>query len=215
MTDEAPCRCGCPNTFSTKDADGDLKRYLKHGPDRTTQALIDSIVAQGIEGATLLDIGGGIGAIQLELLARGASRSTIVDASEAYVAVSRAEADRRGVGDRVSGRFGTFEALASEIEPADIVTLDRVVCCDPDLPGLLASAAGHAHRMVGLVYPRGIWWNRLAARVMNSLGWLTRDRTRWHLHAAADIDRILTGAGFRRREIERTLVWQVALYVRP
>jgi hypothetical protein len=69
--------------------------------------------------------------------------------------------------------------------------------------------------MVGLVYPRGTWWNRAAARAMNAFGWLARDRTRWHLHAPADIDRILTGAGFRRREIDRTFVWQVALYVKP
>lgn len=214
MPDQVPCSCGCPNTLSTKDADGDLERYLKKGPDGTTRALIDAIVAEGIEGATLLDIGGGIGAIQLELLASGAARSTTVDATEAYVAVARAEAERRGFGDRTSNRAGAFGAHASEIEPADIVTLDRVVCCDPDLAGLLGSAAGRARRMIGLVYPRGTWWNSLAARVMNALGWLTRDRTRWYLHDPADIDRILTGAGFRRREIDRTLVWQVALYVK-
>ncbi|HUG29011.1 MAG TPA: methyltransferase domain-containing protein [Candidatus Limnocylindria bacterium] len=215
MSDDAPCNCGCPNTFSTKDADADLKRYLKQGPDRTTRALIDAIVAEGVEGATLLDIGGGIGAIQWELLASGVARSTTVDATEAYVAAARAEAERRGYGDRTTGRAGTFEEIASEIEPVDIVTLDRVVCCDPNLAGLLASAAGHARRMVGLVYPRGTWWNRLAGRVMNAFAWLARDHTRWHLHQPADIDRILTGAGFRRREIDRTFVWQVALYVRP
>ena len=215
MSDEAPCSCGCPNTFSTKDADADLARYLKKGPDGTTRALVGAIVGEGVEGASLLDIGGGIGAIQLELLASGAARATTVDATEAYVAVARAEAERRGYGDRTIGRTGTFEEIASEIETADIVTLDRVVCCDPDLNGLLASAAGHARRMVGLVYPRGTWWNRLGARVLNALSWLTRSPTRAYLHEPAAIDGILTGSGFRRREIARTLVWQVALYVRP
>lgn len=215
MSGEAPCSCGCPNTFSTKDADADLARYLKQGPDRTTRALIDAIVAEGVEGATLLDIGGGIGAIQLGLLARGAARATTVDATEAYVAVARAEAGRRGFGDRTNGRAGMFEEIAPEIEPADIVTLDRVVCCDPNLPGLLVGAAGHARRMVGLVYPRGTWWNRLGAWLMNAFAWLTRDSTRAYLHEPADIHRILTDAGFRRRDIDRSLVWQVALYVRP
>lgn len=215
MADHAPCSCGCPNTFSAKDADDDLARYLKRGPDRTTRALIDAIIAEGIEDATLIDIGGGIGAIQLELLASGAARATTVDATEAYVAVARAEAERRGYGDRTSGRAGTFEEIAPEIEPADIVTLDRVVCCDPNLPGLLDSAAARARRMVGLVYPRDTWWNRLGARLMNAAAWLTRDGTRAYLHDPAEIDRILTTAGFRRREIERTFVWQVALYVRP
>ena len=214
MSDDAPCSCGCPNTFSTKDADEDLARYLKQGPDRTTRELIDAIVAEGVAGATLLDIGGGIGAIPLALLASGAARATTVDASEAYVSVARAEAERRGYGDRTTGRAGTFEEIAPDIEPADIVTLDRVVCCDPNLAGLLDGAAAHARRMVGLVYPRGTWWNRLAARVMNGFARLTRDPTRWYLHDPAAVDQILTGAGFRRREVERTFVWQVALYVR-
>ncbi|HEY8237892.1 MAG TPA: methyltransferase domain-containing protein [Candidatus Limnocylindrales bacterium] len=213
MPDE-PCACGCPNTFDAKMAEGDLKRYLKQGPDDTTRSLIDAIVGEGIQGATLLDIGGGIGAIQLELLAAGATSVTAVDATEAYIQVARAEAIRRGYGERVRPLIGTFESLASEIEPADVVTLDKVVCCDPNLPGLLGAVATHASRMVGLVYPRVTWWNKIAARVLAAWGWLTRDSIRWHLHANADIDGILRRAGFVRRDIDRTLIWQVALYVR-
>lgn len=214
MPDEAPCTCGCPNTFSTREAETDLKRYLKQGPDRTTRSLIDAITGEGVDGATLLDIGGGIGAIPLGLLAAGVARATSVDATEAYVTVAKAEADRRGLGDRTSAKVGDFVELAPEIEPADIVTLDRVVCCDPDLAGLLGEAAAHARRMVGLVYPRDTWWNRLAARVMDAVSWLTRDPTRWHLHPVPRIDAILRSAGFERRDVDRSLVWQVALYVR-
>jgi SAM-dependent methyltransferase len=209
-----PCCCGCPNTFDAKMAEGDLKRYLEQGPDGTTRTLIDAIVGEGIEGATLLDIGGGIGAIQLELLAAGAASAIAVDASEAYVQVARAEAGRRGYGERLRPLVGSFATLASEVEPADVVTLDRVVCCDPDLPALLGAVATHARRMVGLVYPRVTWWNRIAARGIAAWGWLTRDSTRWHLHPVADIDGILRRAGFVRRDIDRTLIWQVALYVR-
>ncbi|MBI2780325.1 MAG: methyltransferase domain-containing protein [Chloroflexi bacterium] len=214
MPDDAPCSCGCPNTFSTREAEADLRRYRERGPDGTTQALIKAIVAEGIDGSTIIDIGAGVGAIQLALLDAGAARATSVDATEAYVDVARAEAGRRGYADRVDARLGLFEAIADEIESADVVTLDRVVCCDPDLPGLLSRVSDRARRMVGLVYPRETWWNRLAARVMDVWSWVTRDPTRWHLHATADIDRILTGAGFTRREVDRSLVWQVVLYVR-
>lgn len=215
MPEHAPCSCGCPNTFSTKEAEADLKRYRQHGPDSTTQALIDAIVAEGVEGATLLDIGGGIGAIQLGLLDAGAARAASVDATDAYVTVARAEAERRGYGDRTTARFGDFAEIASEIEPADIVTLDRVVCCDPDLAGLLGGAAERALRMVGLVYPRDTWWNRIAARGLAAVGWITRDSTRWYLHGSPAIDATLRGAGFERRDVDRSLIWQVALYVRP
>jgi hypothetical protein len=214
MPERNPCNCGCPNTFSTKAADSDLKRYLKQGPDGTTRALIDAIVAEGVEGATLLDIGGGIGAIQLELLAAGVASATSVDATEAYVDVARGEAERRGLGDRTRARFGDFAELAPEIEPADVVTLDRVLCCDPDLIGLLEPAAARARRMVGLVYPREAWWNRIAARAIAAFSWVTRDATRWHLHSTRDIDTILAGAGFQAREIEQGLIWRVVLYVR-
>ena len=215
MPERDPCTCGCPNTFSTKDAEGDLNRYRKQGPDGTTRALIDAIVAEGIDGATLLDIGGGIGAIPLELLAAGAASATSVDATEAYIAIARGEAERRGYGDRTSARVGAFEDLAPRIDSADVVTLDRVVCCDPDLPGLLRPAAERARRVVGLVYPRNAWWNRVAARAIAAFGWLTRNDTRWHLHRTGDVDAILREAGFRPREIELTLIWQVVLYVRP
>ncbi|HET9852185.1 MAG TPA: methyltransferase domain-containing protein [Candidatus Limnocylindrales bacterium] len=203
------------NTFSTKDADDDLRRYKKQGPDATTRALIDAIRAEGIEGASLLDIGGGIGAIQLELLAAGLGRSWSVDASEAYVAVARDEAARREYTDRASHRFGTLADVQADLEPADVVTLDRVVCCSSDLPALLGTAVDRARRMVGLVYPRPTWWNRVAARVINAFGWLTRDPTRWHLHPEEEIREILRRAGFERRDIDRTFIWQVALYVRP
>jgi hypothetical protein len=213
VPDQASCGCGCPNTFDAKAAEGDL-RYLEKGPDGTTTALIGAIVAEGIEGATLLDIGGGIGAIQLGLLAAGAASATSVDATDAYVDTARGLAERRGFADRTHGRVGTFEELAGEIEPADVVTLDRVVCCDPDLQGLLGATARHARRMVGLVYPRETWWNRVAARILDTWSWLTRDPTRWHLHAHADIDALLGAAGFVRRDITRTFIWQVALFVR-
>jgi magnesium-protoporphyrin O-methyltransferase len=214
MPSQTPCTCGCVNTFSTKEAEGDLKRYRRDGPDATTQALIDAIRAQQINGASLLDVGGGIGAISLELLAAGLGTSQSIDASEAYVATARSEAARRGFADRATHSFGMLAELKDEIAAADIVTLDKVVCCDPDLPMLLADVTGRARRMVGLVYPRVTWWNRLAARGMAAFGWLTRDTTRWYLHPDAAIDAILGAAGFERRDVERTLVWQVALFVR-
>jgi Ribosomal protein L11 methyltransferase (PrmA) len=214
MPDRTPCTCGCPNTFDVKEARDDLKRYLDQGPDKTTKALIDAIVAEGIEGATLLDIGAGIGAIQIALLGDGAASAESVDATEAYVRVARDEAARRGYAERTNGRVGTLEVLAPAIEPADVVTLDRVVCCDPDLPGLLIRAAERARRMVGLVYPRETWWNRLAARGLAAWGWLTRDSTRWYIHPTAEIDAILRSAGFRRRDVDRSLIWHVALYVK-
>ncbi len=214
MPDQAPCDCGCANVFSDRQAEGDRKRFRKQGPDASTKALIDALVADGVEGATLLDIGGGIGAIQLELLRAGAARAESVDASPAYVAAARDEAARMGFADRTNGRVGDFVAVAGEIAPADIVTLDKVVCCYLDMPGLLGNAADRARRVVGLVYPRETWWNRLAARAIAAFGWLTRDATRWRIHGQAEIDAVLDRAGFVRHDVRRELIWQISLYRR-
>ncbi|MFL5708273.1 MAG: SAM-dependent methyltransferase, partial [Chloroflexota bacterium] len=120
MPERSPCDCGCsPNTFSDREAANDLKRYLEKGPDATTRALIDALVGEGVAGASVLDIGGGIGAIQLELLAAGAARAEAVDASEAYVVTARDEAARRGYGDRTSARVGDFVTLAPVVDEAD------------------------------------------------------------------------------------------------
>lgn len=216
MPERRPCDCGCaPNTFTDREAANDLKRYLHKGPDDTTRSLIEALVREGVDGSKLLDIGGGIGAIQLELLAAGAAHAQSVDASRAYAVTARDEAVRRGYGDRTSTRVGDFVSLAPVVDPADVVTLDRVVCCYPDVDALLGAAAGKATRIVGLVYPRDTWWNRLAAVAMNGWGWLTRDATRWYLHPTSRVDGIMSRAGFAgRRPIKHSFIWQVVLYRR-
>ena len=215
MPERKPCDCGCaPNLFSDRDAANDLERYLENGPDRTTRALVEAIVAEGVEGATVLDVGGGIGAIQLGLLGAGVARAAAVDASAAYIETALAEAARRGYGTRTTGRVGDFVELAPSIDTADVVTLDRVVCCYPDVDALLGAAAGKATRIVGLVYPRDVWWNRVIGRVVNAWGWLTRDATRWYQYPTSRVDAIMRRAGFAGREITRDWTWQVVLYRR-
>jgi len=213
---QAPCDCpGCPNVFSRDEAQKDLERFRDDGPDPTTKALIDAISALGIAGATVLDIGGGVGAIQLELLDAGAASTVSVDASPDYVEVAEAEAVQRGYGDRTRHLTGDFVALAGELDPADIVTLDKVVCCYPDLTLLVGRSVGHARRMIGLVYPRDADWVRAIAALMN-LGYrLFRSPTRFYIHRMAGADRLIREAGFEARPVRRGFFWQVVLYVRP
>lgn len=206
--------CCSVNTFSRREAEADLRRYRRSGVDGATKALVEALKAQGIEGASLLDVGGGIGAIQLELLAAGLASAQSVDATEAYVEVAREEAARRGFADRTRHVLGTLGDVGDVAEPADVVTLDKVVCCDPDVERLLAEVSTRARRMIGLVFPRTAWWNRVAAGLYDVWGRVTRDPTRWHLHPTPRVDGLLRQAGFVRRDVARTFIWQVALYVR-
>ena len=123
--------------------------------------------ARGYTKMNLLDIGGGVGAIEHELLESGVQSATDVDASKAYLRAAREEAQRRGLAERVSYQHGNFVDLAAQVPDADIVTLDRVICCYDDMEKLVDLSAARARRFYGLVYPRDTWLARLAVKIIN------------------------------------------------
>ncbi|HEY6092880.1 MAG TPA: class I SAM-dependent methyltransferase, partial [Gemmatimonadales bacterium] len=138
----------CESQFDRKRAARELESYRADGPSNaTTRALIQLLGRTSAAGSTLLDIGGGVGAIQYDLLARGARAVTAVDASSAYQQAARAEAERQGVSARIDFRLGDFVALAPDVPAADIVTLDRVVCCYPDMEPLVRLSAERCRRL--------------------------------------------------------------------
>ena len=210
------CCCqGVDQIFGEKTARHDLRRYHKRGPSKPTRMLLDAVQREGVQNATVLDIGGGIGVIQQELLDAGAESATSVEASAAYVRVAREEAQRRGRADRISYREGDFVALADRVEPADVVTLDRVICCYPDMESLVGRSADRARRLYGLVYPQERWWVATGIRATNLLMRLLRRGFRAHLHPTAAVDAAARNHGLAPRLTRRAgPVWQVALYAR-
>jgi magnesium-protoporphyrin O-methyltransferase len=214
MPQPSCCRVDYDATFDQKDATDDLASYRHDGPAPSTRRLIDALRREGIEGATLLDIGGGVGAVQHELLAAGAASSVDVDFSRAYLEAARDEAVRRGLSEREAHRYGNFVELADEIEAADIVTLDRVICCYPHMAELVAASASHARRLYGLVFPVDRWWIRAGARIVNLVLNATRQTFRIHIHRTRDVERIVLDHGFERRSLSRSLFWQTVVYRR-
>jgi SAM-dependent methyltransferase len=207
--------CGCSgNEFGEAAARRSLRAYRRSGPPRTTAWLIEGLQAGGVEGMTVLDIGAGVGAVHLELLAQGAATATDIDGSPAYVAAAREEATRRGIAERIRYAVGDFVALAPDTEPADLVVLDRVVCCYPDMEALVRLSVAHARRRYGLVYPRDTWWIRAGSRILNTLARLGRQKVRAHIHRTAAVDRIVRAEGFAPRFQRRNVFWQVAVYER-
>ncbi len=176
--------------------------------------LLDGVRAGGVEGASLLDVGGGVGAIQQALLAEGAASATDVDASPAYLETAREEAERLGTAHRIDFRLGDFVDQAEDVAAHDIVTLDRVICCYPDMEALVKLSAERARRTVGLVFPRDRWWVRLGLRLPNLFFRVTRNPFRVFVHPTAVVHRLIEGAGHRRTFHRRTFLWEVAVYRR-
>ena len=140
------CQCqGIEDLFNEQLVSKELTQYRIKGPEKTTRMMIDALKTGGIQGLSLLDIGGGVGAVQHELIEAGLKHAIDVDASKSYIHAAREEATRRGIADRVSFQHGNFVDLAAQITPADIVTLDRVVCCYPDMEKLVGLSAARAN----------------------------------------------------------------------
>ena len=207
--------CGTADFFGDRIARRHLRKYRRGGPFGTTKRLLAALRETPGPKDSLLDVGGGVGMIAHEMLAAGASSAAIVDASPAFLDAARAESERRHTSDRLRLQLGDAVELRDDVPQADVVTLDKVVCCNADLPLLLGDVVLRARRMIGLIYPRDRWWNAIAAKALAAFGWLTRDSTRWYLHSDEEVDGFLRRAGFERHEVSRTIIWQVALYVRP
>jgi len=209
--------CGCDPGFEIFDessATADADRYRRHGPDATTRMLLDMIREHGISGLAVLDIGGGIGVIDHELLREGAGHAVLVDASPPSLEVARDEARRRGSLDRIDFVDGDFVAHAASIAAADVVTLDRVICCYHDMPALTGAAAAKARRILGLVYPRDTWWVRAAVRAENAVLWMQRTPFRVFAHRTAVVDAVVRANGLEPSFARNVGFWQVIVYAR-
>lgn len=212
--------CCCPPPvdydpiFNDRTARDELKTYRRRGAQGTTRRLIDALVAEGVDGASVIDVGAGVGVVGFELLASGAHRLTDVDASHAYLDAARSEAQRRGIGDRATFHFGDFAGLAPSLDAADIVTLNRVICCYGDWRALTAAVTGHSRRLIGLVYPLDRWWLRLGIRGANLALWIGRQSYRGYIHPVRSIDAAIRSTGFETVYLRRGWIWQTVVYRR-
>ena len=202
------------STFDDRHAAKQLKRYRRRGPNATTRMLLDSLRAAGIRDASVLDVGAGIGIVHHELLADGARSAVHVDAAVPHMRVAREESARRGHEERVTFVHGDFVALADGISPADVVTLDRVICCYPDMEGLVAASAAKTQRLYGAVVPRERWVMKAMLAVENFVRRLRRNPFRAYIHPVAGIDAAARRQGLTPRLIRDTFLWRVAVYSR-
>ena len=83
-------------------------RYTKRGLDPTAQTMVKFLQTAGVEGASILEIGGGIGEIEIELLKAGAAPAQNLELSPAYEEPARTLAEQAGVQERLDWRITTW-----------------------------------------------------------------------------------------------------------
>jgi len=213
------CSCSATTAFTARHFDdkrarAELEAYHRKGPGPTTRRLLTGLQTLGATEGTLLDVGAGIGVLTFELLKAGMARAQCVDLSPASVTIGRAEAERQGWAGKIRWREADFVTVAPELEPADVVSLDRVVCCYPAYRPLLEEAAEHTRRFLALSYPRGRWFVRAALGVENALRRVRGNPFRAFVHPPTALDALLRQSGFTRTYQASTLAWHADIYAR-
>jgi magnesium-protoporphyrin O-methyltransferase len=198
--------------FSEKRATKDLAQYRTKGPGSTARLLLAGIAKAGQLHGRLLDIGSGVGALTFELLERGLTEAVGIDLSSAYVAAASGEAARRGRTDAVRFIQGDFVMIASRVLAADIVTLDRVVCCYPEYERLVDESARHAGRCFALSYPRDVWYVRTWVGLQNLGRQLCRNPFRTFVHSASAVEHVIRRADFELVSRSCTRTWCADVY---
>jgi 16S rRNA G966 N2-methylase RsmD len=205
---------GCDRFFGSRFARRVARRYRKRGLDKTAERMVAFLEQCGIDGATVLEVGGGVGEIQIELLKRGASRATNLELSPAYDGEARRLLAEAGLEARVERRLHDIAADPDAVERADVVVLHRVVCCYPDYERLLGVAAAHARRQLVFSHPPRNAISRLIVGVQNLGFRVMRREFRTFAHPPAAMLATLQAGGLQPTYRHEGRAWRVVGLVR-
>lgn len=196
--------------FSERSAHSEAARYRRKGLDATSRRICEYLKQQGVEGRTVLEVGGGIGAIQIELLKAGASHAVSVELTPTYEAEATTLLREAGLTDRVERRIMDFATGGAAVESADIVILNRVICCYPDMPRLAGAASDHARETLVMSFPKRAWWIVGGLAVANAMLRLTRREFHIFVHPPRKILATSEEHGLRPVLDQTGFMWTVA-----
>ncbi len=205
------CRAGpCEAVFKPRMARRSLDRHRKKGPDDLERRMLAAVSAGGLDGVRVLEIGGGIGTLQSELLEAGAAQGEVVELVAAWEPYALELARERGIAEQTSFRVADILESADSVEEADVVLLNRVVCCSPDGIALAGRAARLTRRALVLSFPRDVFWVRAGLRLVN-IGMRLMGRSfRVFLHPPAELVSSAEGGGLTLAETGHGRLWAFA-----
>jgi magnesium-protoporphyrin O-methyltransferase len=196
--------------FNGRFARAMARSYRRRGLGKTASRMLDTVTEHGLQGATVLEIGGGVGEIQLELLRRGAARATNLELSPAYEEEATRLLAEAGLTGRVRRELLDIVAAPDSVEPADVVVLHRVVCCYPDYQALLGAAASHTRRVLVFSHPVRNPVSRMVVGGQNLFLRLRGSRFRVFVHPPEAMRAVLAEHGLQPAVVPGGRVWRIA-----
>lgn len=201
---------GCTDFFDEREARRAARRYRRRGLEPAARRIFELVAERGVAGRSVLEIGGGVGGLTLELVRAGAAHATTTDLSTAYEDAARELVREAGLEGRVERALVDVAADVDAVAPADAVVMNRVVCCYPDAVALVGAAARLTRRVLVLSYPPRNVVSRAAVTALNALFRLRGTEFRTFVHEPARFLAAAEAAGLRLVREERVRVWQVA-----
>lgn len=206
--------CDTNKFFDTKNAEKELKKYVKSGPKGATKKLLVMLSCLEKKEKSLLDIGGGVGILQWEFLKEQAASTTDVDAASSYLKTARAIAKEFGYEDKTSFIQKDFNDIADQLGEFDFVALDKVVCCYPDYQKILINAASKSKNYLVLTYPI----SNIFSRALNTIGRLyfliKKSEFKTYIHPSKKIVELVENQGFKIYNRGISFPWNVQVFER-
>lgn len=210
-----PC-CEIPgtNSFFSKHAKRYAKKFRRKGIDKPSRKLVEGLTDIGVESKSILEVGCGVGGLHLTLLKRGATSARGIDVSEGMLAAARLLAEEMGLDDKVQYHCDDFVHMNGELSPADIVVMDKVICCYEDPVKLINKASKNCRSLLAVSYPRKSWIGYMIFHIPSKLGELLRWSFRPFYHSTVFIEHTIRQEGFAEAFCTTTPIWQIQIYRR-
>jgi magnesium-protoporphyrin O-methyltransferase len=199
--------------FDEETATRHAQQYRKKGLDGASGAMLGALVSRGITGTRVVEFGGGVGGLSLELIKAGVAEAVNVELSLSYRKAALALAHEAGLADRIDLVAGDAIEVVGEVGPADIVVMHRVVCCYANGEELMQAGMRTSHRLLGVSYPSVHPGTRSIVAVENRLRARRGSAFRSYVHPQSVI--ALPGSsGFEQVFRRRRPAWGVRVWER-
>ncbi len=193
-----------------------LEDFREKGLGATAKMLLSVLRSQGLAGMSSLELGCGVGALTLGLFKEGVASAIGMDLSPKMIEAARSMTADEGLSGSVSFEVG--DGARANLTGADIVVLDTVLCCYPDVAVLVDNSSSAARRYYAISLPDD---RRLATRIIRPFlplqsVFMRRGTFRFFIHSKARVVGQLERKGFRRiYESAAGRIWSVLVFAAP